>query len=280
MPTETAETVETAETAETVENQEIDQIPENQEEPESNEPEEVTVTIGEQEPEEDHHSAPEWVKDLRRKHREIAKENRELKAKLQQQEETQKPIVGQKPTLEGCDYDTEQYDRELSSWYDRKRQADEESRRIQEEQDAQERSWKEKLNAYDQEKLSLKVSDYDEAEDIVKSMLSVTQQGIIISGSKKASQIIYALGRNPARLQELAQISDPVSFAVAIGEIGAQLKIMPKRIPETKPETKVIGGAPTNASEAALDKLRAEAEKTGDYSKVHAYKRQLRQQAT
>ena len=46
--------------------------------------EEVVVTIGEESPppEEDEKQAPEWVRELRKNHRELVRENRELKEKV------------------------------------------------------------------------------------------------------------------------------------------------------------------------------------------------------
>ena len=120
------------------------------------------------------------------------------------------------------------------------------------------------------------VEGFEDAEETVKEVLSITQQGIIISGATKPEIVIYALGKNPTKLQEVAAITDPVQFAFAIANLQRDLKMQPKKTPETVPEKRVVGSAPNNAAEKTLDQLRSEAEKTGDYSKVTAYKRNLR----
>ena len=78
-------------------------------------------------------------------------------------------------------------------------------------------------------------------------------------------------------MKELAGIQDPVKFAFAVAKLEAQLKVTPKRKPTTKVEKMIKGsGSLAGTTDKKLDRLRAEAEKTGDLSKVHAYKRQLR----
>ena len=50
---------------------------------------------------------------------------------------------------------------------------------------------------------------------------------------------------------------------------------MSEKKPATPPETRVTGnGRVSGAVDATLERLRAEAERTGDYTKVAAYKRQ------
>ena len=82
------------------------------------EPEEVTITIGDEQPAQEEEQAPEWVRELRRKNREDQKRIRELEAKLQQtQPAAAMPRLGPKPTLEGHDYDSTKYEAALDQWY-------------------------------------------------------------------------------------------------------------------------------------------------------------------
>ena len=51
-----------------------------------------------------------------------------------------------------------------------------------------------------------------------------------------------------------------------------------KRAPQTPPDTPISGSSGSALStDDTLDRLRAEAEKTGDHSKVLAYKKKLRE---
>ena len=89
--------------------------------------------------------------------------------------------------------------------------------------------------------------------------------------------MVYALGRTPKKLQELASIKDPVKFAVAVGKLETEVKVTSRKSTKPAPETSVKGGSSSaSASTATLDRLRAEAAKTGDLSKVVAYKRQMK----
>lgn len=238
---------------------------------------EVVVSIGDQEikQEEDDSAAPEWVRNLRKEHRQLKKEKRELEEKLKAGTVEKKDSeLGKKPALDDYDYDTERYEAELAAWFEKKRVADERAKKAQEEQDNQTKAWQERLNEYGKSKAELKVPDYEDAEAVVKDVLSVTQQGIIIQGAKNPALVVFALGKNEAKIKELAAIKDPVKFAFACANLEAQLKVTNKK-PPPAPEKTVSGTARSSgAIDSTLERLREEAAKTGDMSKVVAYKRQ------
>lgn len=242
--------------------------------------EEVVVTIGEESPppEEDEKQAPEWVRELRKNHRELVRENRELKEKVAATTTTEtKPVtVGAKPKLDDFDYDTEKFEHELAAWYDRKREADAKAAEVEAAQKEQQKAWQAKLDGYGKAKAELKVKDFEDAEATVFESLNVTQQGIIVQGAENSALVIYALGKNPKKVKELASITDPVKFAFAVAKLETQLKVTNRKA-APPPEKTVSGSAPKSGSvDSTLDRLRAEAEKTGDYTKVTAYKRQQR----
>ena len=142
------------------------------------------------------------------------------------------------------------------------------------EQEQQQRSWQEKLSGYAKAKAELKVKDYDDAEALVQEQFNVTQQGILLQGLDNPALVVYALGKNPKRAKELASITDPVRFAAAAGKLEAQLKVTNRPKPPAPPRV-VTGSAPiTGTVDSNLDRLRAEADKTGDYTKVIRYKQQ------
>lgn len=246
------------------------------------EDESVVVTIaGEAPPQEDEEEtgrAPEWVRDLRKQYREEKRRNRELEEKLALMEggaqgDTQ---LLEKPSLEKADYDTERYEQELAAWYDQKRKYDEAEAAKQAEQEAVEREWKQKLEGYQSAKSDLKVRDFEDVEDIVQETLSTTQQGVILHGAENPALLVYALGKNPKKAKELASIKDPVKFTYAVAKLETNLKVT-KRKASSKPEKALSGTARSSGSvDNTLERLRAEAERTGDYSKVLAYRRQKR----
>lgn len=244
---------------------------------------EVVVSIGEEASpasNEDESKAPEWVRELRKNYRTVEKENRELREKLNAVTgATQKPVeLGKKPTLEECDYDAEQFERELEAWHNRKLEAEQQERKKKDEAEAANRAWQATLEGYGKAKGELKVKDFDDAEDIVKDTLSVTQQGIILQGCKNPALVVYALGKNPKKAKELASITDPVKYAFAVANLENQLKVTNRKAaPPPEKTVRSTGGAAVSGTvDSTLERLRTEAEKTGDYSKVHAYKQQQR----
>ena len=252
-------------------------------EAEAEEEEGVVVTIGEEAPpteEEEPERAPEWVRDLRKQYREEKRRNKELQEKLAEVSGAPKAAeLGQKPTLEAADYDTERYEKELAAWYERKRKHDEAEAARQAEAEAAEREWKQKLEGYQSAKAGLKVRDYDDAEEVVQDAFTVTQQGMILQGAENPALLVYALGKNPKRAKELASIKDPVKFAFAVARLETQLKVT-KRKASSKPEPTISGtGRPSGSVDSTLERLRSEAEKTGDYSKVYAYKQRQKRSA-
>jgi hypothetical protein len=241
------------------------------------EPEEVVVSIGDEAPPQDEaERAPEWVRDLRKQHRELQRKVREYEAKEQAAPAGPKP-VGPKPKLEDHDYDTDRYESALESWYAQKAAADKAEREAQRQAEEAQKAWQAKLDGYGKAKADLKVRDYDEAKTLVQETLNVTQQGIILQGAKNPAMVVYAMGKNPKKAKELAAISDPVKFAFAVADLEAQLKITPRTKPPAPEKTLPAGTAPVSgATDSTLERLREEAARTGDFSKVVKYKAQIK----
>jgi len=244
------------------------------EESEDEESDEVVISIGEEPPPPEPEPAPEWVRELRKSHRELQRRNRELEAKIQQAPETN-PVVtlGAKPSLESYDYDTEKYEASLADWYERKRLVDEQEAKARQAEQQQAEAWQQKLQGYAEAKTKLKVKDYDDAEEVAQQTFNVVQQGVMIQGAEDPALVIYALGKNPKKAKELAQIDDPVKFAFAVAKLESQLKISNRKA-ATRPEKQVSATAPIKgAVDSTLERLREEAARTGNMDKVMAYKR-------
>jgi hypothetical protein len=241
------------------------------------EPDEVTVSIGDDAPpaEDEERAAPEWVRDLRKQHRELQRKVREYEAREQAAPAGPKP-VGPKPKLEDHDYDTDRYETALESWYAQKAAADKAEREAQKQAEEAQKAWQAKLDGYGKAKADLKVRDYDEAEHTVMETLSVTQQGVVLQGAENPALVVYALGKNPKKAKELAALTDPVKFAFAVAKLEAQLKVTPRTKPPAPERSLPAGTAPVSGgSDTTLERLREEAARTGDMTKVVAYKRQL-----
>lgn len=254
-----------------------DQLTEGDAEAHEEESDEVVVSIGEEAPPaEEEQRAPEWVRELRKANREKERRIRELEARLQTTTQTEnKPVaLGPKPKLEEFDYDADRFEQALDAWHERKRQHDLETERVRQAEQQQQQAWQAKLEGYSKAKAELKVRDYEDAEALAQEVFNVTQQGVILQGADNPALVIYALGKNPKKAADLAKINDPVKFAFAVAKLEKELKVTNRRAAPA-PERIVQGtGRVAGAVDSTLERLRAEAEKTGNYTKVLQYKRQ------
>lgn len=259
-----------------------DETPEGEDDaaPDDSDEEELIVTIGEESPpqEDDKKPAPQWVRDLRVKTRELERENRELrklKDKVEQQKQTQ---LGPKPTLEACDYDEQKFETELDAWKERKavveRQQAEERKAVQERQ----QFFQSKFESYSTRKSEVagKLKDFEDVEGSVKDTLNETQLGVVLAHAKDPALLLYAIGKDEKRLQELAKISDPVEYIFAVARMETQLRTSSRK-PSSAPEKSVKGSASTIGSDKRMDQLIAEAQRTGDGTKLRQYRASLKQ---
>ena len=254
------------------------EVSEPVEEIEPEDTEEVVVSIGEEAPPpEEHTPAPEWVKELRKTNRELQRQNRELQARVQAAPPETKPVViGNKPKLEDHDYDADKYEEALTNWFDRKRQADEVNAKQEAEVMNQQKAWQAKLDGYGKAKAELRVKDFEDAEEVAQQVFSITQQGVLLQGADNPALVVYALGKNPAKAKELAEIKDPVKFAFAVAKLEKDLKVTNRR-QAPAPERIVTGtGRSSGAVDSTLERLREEAARTGNMTKVIQYRAQKR----
>jgi hypothetical protein len=252
---------------------------------EGGEDEEHVIGFGSEEPpaSEEAKAAPQWVKDLRRRQRELALENAELKAKLGTGHTgaAQKPALPAKPKLSDpvIDYDEEKFEQARDAWDAKKRELDSwEANQAKAVEEAQKATQAVHAN-YAASKQALKVKDFQDAEDEAATALDQVQQAILIKGASNPAALVYALGKDSKELQALASIKDPVKFAVAVGKLETKVKVTKRTSTKPAPESTVRGGSGSqSATSDTLKRLEAEADRTGDRSKVVAYKRQLQQQ--
>jgi hypothetical protein len=222
--------------------------------------------------------APKWVAELRKSHKEILREkrelqrqNEELRAKLPQPVQA----LATKPTLDQYDYDETRFSEAYDRWMEQKSSHDAAERaKI----DAQRKEHEEVENfkkSYAARKESLGVEDFEEAESEVGAILNQTQAGLLMRGADDPAVLVYALSKSPARLMDLAKITDPVKFTVAVAKL--EISLATKKTSRPAPEARITSerGTGFNSSNSQLEKLRDEAARTGDYSKVVAYKKQM-----
>jgi hypothetical protein len=184
------------------------------------------------------------------------------------------PEIGDKPTLESSDFDAEKFERDLLAWTARKADVEAAQRKRDQEARAANDAWQSQLDGHAKAAKALKVRDYQDVEDEVKDALSVVQQGIVINGAVNSALLVYAIGKNPAKLKELAAITDPVKFAFAVAKLETQLKVTTRSKQTPPPESRVRGSAAGfGAVDNTLARLQKEADATGDRTKVAKYMR-------
>lgn len=238
---------------------------------------EVIVSIGEDAPPPDEQAhAPGWVKELRKANREKEKRIRELEAKLTQTTDKKPVALGAKPKLEDFDYDADKFESALTDWFERKRQADTEANKLQQAEQAQKQAWQEKLEGYGKAKAELKVRDFEDAEAVAQELFNITQQGVVLQGADNPALVIYALGKNPKKAAELAKIEDPVKFAFAVAKLEKELKVTNRKAAPAPERMISSTGRVSGAVDSTLERLREEAARTGNMTKVIQYKAQKR----
>ena len=211
--------------------------------------------------------APEWVKKVR-------EENRELKRQLKQRESQQfeQQVLREKPTLDDHDYDSDAFEQDYAQWLTEKQQVD-----------AQVHAERQKYQQYherykaDVDAIKVKAPDYDEVELSVVDVLSEQKQGLLQMLVDNPAKVVYALGKNsPAQLERLSKLDD-IQFAkqIVLMEMQMSSKTKSRNQNKPKPKTHELEGA-AGGADTRLAKLEAEADRTGDRSKVAAYKKQLK----
>jgi hypothetical protein len=279
---EEPEVDETEQSEEEVEVSEEDQEPEDEDDDE----EDRIVTIGDSEPEEEDEEkaeAPGWVKKLRKVNRKQESEIKRLKRELEQRSSAQQQVPeiaepGPEPTLKGSKYDEKKFKEALTEWHEKKRAYEEQKVQAQKAAEQQQQAWQAKQQRYVEKKEEHSFKDFTDAEEMVSNTLSIAQQGIIVQGAEDSALVVYALGKNPKKLEELAGTTDAVEFAFKVAKLESQLKVKSKKAPA--PEKRVTSGKAGGLSgntDKTLEALREKAAKIGDFTEVVAYKRKLRE---
>lgn len=248
----------------------------------------LTLNLGDDEDEEiEDTEANSTIRQMRAKLRAEERERKRLQAELDAKKanpeakadgETE---LGPKPTLEDFDYDDEEYEASLLKWHDTKKKVEAAQKEQEEKRKAQTEEWSKRVKSHEDRRAEMiEHPEYEDAEAVVIGGLSENQQYMAVRALKDAPKMFLALGKHPARLKKLAGITDEVDFIAAIVREEAAMKITGKRAERLKPETRLQGGAaPAGGSDATLKRLEAEADRTGDRTKVQAFKRSLREKS-
>lgn len=232
------------------------------------------------EDEEPQHPAPKdsaaWAR-LRKSEAEAKRKAAELERKLQSVSQPTGAVdPGEEPTLESAGWDPEKFKAEHREYLKRvaqKEAADaERSKQIQAQQQAA-RTLVDNYNAR-RAVLAPRVVGYEDAEKAVIAMLSDERQDVLLKVADDPAKLVYTLGRNMVELEALARETDRDRFVAKLKKLEAKIVEKKRGTPPPPPEESVRGTGVPGPAGSTLERLRAEAAKTGDYSKVNAWKRE------
>lgn len=172
---------------------------------------------------------------------------------------------------EGIDYDEEIFQKKLDQWSKDSAQYQIQQQAKSRQEQQQKELYQQKLTNYQQRAKSVKVAGYQDAEQLVMDEVPVEIQNAILFEAEKPEMVVLALGRNAELRRELASATNPIAVGRLIERIESKAKTMPKpkSTAATVPEVKGGNGAVINN----LDKLKAKALETGDWSQYFAAKR-------
>jgi len=257
------------------------------------EEEDWSVTIGEDEPEDEEEDADDKPKDkgenqtfreVRKKLREAQRENKRLRRQSETKTaEAQLPALGEKPTLQEFGYDEEKYEAELLAYSERKRQHDAKREEIKTRNANAQKRHEGRLAKYNtrREEITADAPDFEDAEETVIATFDDTKQAILVTATTDPAVMVLALGQRPKMLEKLNAIEDPIEFAATLARMEGSLKVKGSKSKRAAPERRVkrTSAKTGGVGDTKLEQLRAEANRTGDMTKVMAYKRDLKRQA-
>lgn len=218
------------------------------------------------------------IKQLREQIRE-----RDKRLSVYQKTEAPKIEVGPEPDMadDDVDYDQDKFKEKWRAWDERRRKAE-----AQESEQAQANAVREQENqrrliSYKAQAAALPVKDFDAAESAVVSALPEIHQSALLAYTDNPAKMVYALARHPQMLDKLANEPDPIKAIIMARDMERNLKVTQrKRPPAPESETIQRGSArPGLSSDKELERLEKEADRTGDRTKLIAYRSKMKKAA-
>lgn len=187
--------------------------------------------------------------------------------------------VGERPTLEGCDYDEDRLRTETDAWIDRKIAASTTESAAPTTAEEEARQDVERYQA------SISKLTYADAGDVVgkaREALTPAQEFMISQASNEPGKLLYALGRHPEKLAELVRISNPAKFIVRVATLEANMKSGSNRRQAPQPERIPRGNAAarTGSVDQTEAKLEKEARRSGDRTELIKYRQKKAEKAS
>jgi hypothetical protein len=189
------------------------------------------------------------------------------------------PAVGPKPTLEGCEWDEDKFEAQLTAWHEAKRQADSVNSHQREQEEIRNREFERLQINHRARAQALKITDFDAAEKALIDAIGPELAGAALVTSKDSAKLVAAVGKNPAALAKLAAEQNPLLKLRMLWDFEGKINVR-KKPPAPEADTIQRGTAPMDTSKDTVsDRLYKEAEKSGDWSAYLKRQRELRRTA-
>lgn len=212
----------------------------------------------------------------------IAAQNRLLRMQLEKVSGKSEPDrPKQRPTLESVGYDETKYQEAMEDYLKgtTKSVLGEELSKAQQKQQEQlmQQQRHQSLEEHYKRTESLRVPDYDTAEEKAMEYLGREAVEDIAANVEDSHLVLYYLGKNPTKAAEIKTLLDnnPVRATYALGKLSAGLTTRPKTKPAPNPDKPVDAGGPSSGGswEKQLEKARTKAAESGDFSHVQKVKK-------
>jgi len=131
----------------------------------------------------------------------------------------------------------------------------------------------------------LGAKDFEETEDKAIEILGNDTVNQVINNFKKSELLLYYLGKNPGKAEEIAQLikTNPIMGVAELGRMEARLSAKPKSItePTPDPDEELQGGSPSasksNKHQRSVDAAREKARETRDMKPLIAAKKKAQE---
>jgi hypothetical protein len=216
----------------------------------------------------------EGMRSLRERLKESERERKELLRKVAPKVDE----VGPEPNIDDYWENPEQYTIDLRAYDAKMADAKAAEKRQAEANEAAQKKWQDQERTFEDAWSGLRNEAKHAARAKVEDAFAPEQQAMLVKAARgNGAGLFFMLGSNPdslAKLKDLA--SDPVEFIAEAATMAKDIQVT-KRAPRTLPEAVHRGsGGSAGNTDAKLIRLQSEAEKTNDYTKLFAYKRELR----
>jgi hypothetical protein len=220
------------------------------------------------------------IKQFRQRDREHARRIRELEKQLEERA-APPPIEdpGPEPDFEDVQadwyLDPPAWKAAHKEWEQKKAAAEEAKSADQKRKEAANKSLLDDRDAWHAERAKIRVPDREEATAIIETALGeeTWQRAAFAKLGADAAKMEVALARNPARLQEVMSIDDPIKWAFRLGELKGKIQMTKRKAPEPEDIATGTANVRQESADKVLERLEKEAAANGgDRSKIAAHK--------